>query len=161
MDECIDSLGKAAVFFTLDANSEYWKVGIDKRDRDKTAFRSHQGLYRLNHVPVGLKNAPGTFRRTIHVILAAVKWKLFKYTWMTLWAIPSLQKKTSAKSAESWDFSYRRHIFETKEMPNFHSDDWLPWSRHTPKISKNCFAYGRCYPRTPTTEKLASNNIFF
>lgn len=61
MDECIDSLRSAKIFSTLDANSGYWKIEIDPRDRDKTTFTSHHGLYRFVRMPLGLKNAPETF----------------------------------------------------------------------------------------------------
>jgi hypothetical protein len=45
MDECIDSLGDAALFTTLDFNSGYWQIPVHPRDRDKTTFTSHYGLY--------------------------------------------------------------------------------------------------------------------
>jgi hypothetical protein len=35
LDECIDSLGDAVVFSTLDANSGYWQVSMHPDDRDK------------------------------------------------------------------------------------------------------------------------------
>lgn len=56
--KCIDYLGKATVFFKLDASGGYWQVEIDKHDRDKTAFTSHHGHYRFIHTPFGLYNAP-------------------------------------------------------------------------------------------------------
>lgn len=55
MDEFIDSLGKAAVFSTLDANSDYWQVNVVEVHRDKKAFSSHQGLYRFLRMAFGLK----------------------------------------------------------------------------------------------------------
>jgi Reverse transcriptase (RNA-dependent DNA polymerase) len=42
---------------------------------DKTAFTSHHGLYRFTRLPFGLRNAPGSFQRTVEIILAGVKWK--------------------------------------------------------------------------------------
>ena len=75
MDECIDSLGDANVFTTLDANCGYWQIEIDEDDRDKTAFTSHWGLFRFKRMPFGLKNAPGTFQRAADVILSKVKWQ--------------------------------------------------------------------------------------
>ena len=75
MDECIDSLGNAQVFSTLDANAGYWQVELDERDKDKTAFVTHHGLYRYTRMPFGLKNAPATFQRAMDVILASVKWQ--------------------------------------------------------------------------------------
>lgn len=35
MDECVDSFGEAAIFSTLNANSEYLQVEIEEADRDK------------------------------------------------------------------------------------------------------------------------------
>ncbi|CAN8072774.1 unnamed protein product [Agarophyton chilense] len=34
MDECIDSLGNANVFITLDANTGYWQVPVSEKDQD-------------------------------------------------------------------------------------------------------------------------------
>ena len=75
MDECIDSLGSATVFSTLDCNSGYWQIPMAPKDMDKTAFISHYGLYRFRRMPFGLKNAPGTFQRIADIILASVKWQ--------------------------------------------------------------------------------------
>ena len=75
MDECIDALGEAVVFSTLDCNSGYWQIPVAEEDKDKTAFISHFGLYRWLRMPFGLKNAPGTFQRAADIILASVKWQ--------------------------------------------------------------------------------------
>jgi hypothetical protein len=77
MDECIDSLGKAAIFTTLDCNSGYWQIPVDPSDRDKTTFTSHYGIYRFIRLPFGLRNAPGTFQRAVDIILSGVKWKTY------------------------------------------------------------------------------------
>lgn len=45
IDEWGVSLGEAAIFSTLHANSGYWQFKIDETDRDKAAFASHQGLF--------------------------------------------------------------------------------------------------------------------
>jgi transposase InsO family protein len=75
MDECIDSLGEAVVFTTLDCNSGYWQIPVDPADREKTAFTSHFGVYQFRRLPFGLRNAPGTFQRAIDIILSGIKWK--------------------------------------------------------------------------------------
>jgi Reverse transcriptase (RNA-dependent DNA polymerase)/Retroviral aspartyl protease len=69
MDECLDSLGEAGIFTTLDCNSGYWQIPVAPEDRDKTAFVSHEGLYRFIRMPFGLVNAPATFQRSIDLIL--------------------------------------------------------------------------------------------
>jgi Reverse transcriptase (RNA-dependent DNA polymerase) len=75
MDECIDSLGEAVVFTTLDCNSGYWQITVDPADREKTAFTSHFGVDQFRRLPFGLRNAPGTFQRAIDIILSGIKWK--------------------------------------------------------------------------------------
>jgi hypothetical protein len=84
MDECIDSLGDANVFTTLDCNSGYWQIPVHPEDRDKTTFTSHYGIYRFLRLPFGLRNAPVTFQRAIDIILSGVKWK----TWTMSWYFP-------------------------------------------------------------------------
>ena len=75
MDECIDSLGSATVFSTLDCNSGYWQIPMAPEDMEKTAFISHYGLYRFRRMPFGLKNATGTFQRIAYIIMASVRWQ--------------------------------------------------------------------------------------
>lgn len=75
MNQCIYALGEARIISKLDANADYWQVEIDLKDREKIAFKSHQGLYGIIRIPFGLKNAPGTFNRVVDVILSAVRWK--------------------------------------------------------------------------------------
>jgi RNase H-like domain found in reverse transcriptase/Reverse transcriptase (RNA-dependent DNA polymerase)/Integrase zinc binding domain/Integrase core domain/Chromo (CHRromatin Organisation MOdifier) domain/Retroviral aspartyl protease len=75
MDECIDSLGEARVFSTLDCNSGYWQIPVDPADRAKTTFTSHEGLYWFLRMPFGLRNAPATFQRFVDITLAGLTWK--------------------------------------------------------------------------------------
>ena len=74
MDEYIDSLGESTVFTTLDCNSGYWQIPVAPRDREKTTFVCHSGLYQYRRMPFGLTNAPATFQRTLDIILAPYKW---------------------------------------------------------------------------------------
>ena len=75
MDECIDSLGDANIFTTLDCNSGYWQIPVSPEDRDKTAFTCHSGLYRYKRMPFGLTNAPATFQRTLDILLSPFRWR--------------------------------------------------------------------------------------
>ena len=61
--ETLDSLGKAKIFTTLDLAAGYWQVEVKEEDRDKTAFTTARGQFRLKVLPFGLCNAPSTFRR--------------------------------------------------------------------------------------------------
>jgi transposase InsO family protein len=76
MDECIDSLGEAKVFSTLDCNCGYWQIPVDSADQDKTTFTSHEGLFRFKRMPFGLMNAPATFQRVVDMTLSGLNWKI-------------------------------------------------------------------------------------
>jgi Reverse transcriptase (RNA-dependent DNA polymerase) len=73
LDECVDSLGDAVVFLTLDANSGYWQVSMHPDDRDKTTFTCHFGIFRFKRMPFGFRSAPPTFRSAMDVILSGVR----------------------------------------------------------------------------------------
>jgi len=75
MDECIDTLGEAEYFTTLDAYSGYWEMKIRPQDRHKTAFVCHAGTFQCTRMPFGLTNAPACFQRALDLILTKYKWK--------------------------------------------------------------------------------------
>jgi len=75
MDDCIDFLGDAKVFSTLDCNSGYWRIPVADEAREKTTFVCHEGAYCYIRLPFGLSNAPATFQRAIDMILGGLKWK--------------------------------------------------------------------------------------
>ena len=75
MDDCMDTLGKAKIFSSLDANSGYWQIAVDEQDIPKTAFVCHQGLFEYMRMPFGLTNAPATFQRALDIALAGYKWQ--------------------------------------------------------------------------------------
>ena len=76
MDDCIDSLGDAAVFTTLDCNSGYWQILVAPEDRDKTTLTTHMGTFRHLRLPFGLKGAPATFQRALDIIFSGVRWQI-------------------------------------------------------------------------------------
>lgn len=69
IDDIIDTLAGQQWFCTLDLASGYWQIPIAKKDKVKTAFSSHRGLFHFNVMPFGLSNAPATFERLMETVL--------------------------------------------------------------------------------------------
>jgi len=76
MDECIDFLGAARVFSTLDDNAGYSKIRVAEEKEHLTASKCHSGAWQCVRLPFGLCNAPTPFQSSMDMILARVKWKI-------------------------------------------------------------------------------------
>ena len=69
VDDIFDSMKGAKWFSSLDLASGYWQMEMKEEDKDKTAFRTHNGLYRFKRMPFGLKNAPASFQKMMNIVL--------------------------------------------------------------------------------------------
>jgi len=76
IEDCLDSLGDAKLFTSLDCTAGYWQVPLRKADQEKTAFKTHCGIYHWLSMPFGLTNAPATFQRALDIIVSGLKWQL-------------------------------------------------------------------------------------
>lgn len=74
IDDSLDTLSGSCWFSTLDLKSGYWQVGIDEKDREKTAFSVGTGLWQFTVMPFGLCNAPATFERLMERVLKGLHW---------------------------------------------------------------------------------------
>jgi len=76
MEDCLDSLGDAQVFTSLDCTVGFWKVPLRNDGQENMAFTTHCGIYHGISMPFGLTNAPATFQRASDIILSGLKWQI-------------------------------------------------------------------------------------
>ena len=74
IDDTIEALSGSQWFSTLDLLWGYWQVEMSEKDRAKTAFSTHEGLYEFKVMPFGLCNAPATFQRLMDLVLSGIQW---------------------------------------------------------------------------------------
>ena len=70
IDDILALLGKAKSVTSLDLKSGYWEVAVDEKDKEKTAFACHKGMFEFNVMPFGLSNAPAVFQELMFVVLS-------------------------------------------------------------------------------------------
>ena len=62
IDDILALLGKCKYLTSLDLKSGYWQVAMNVKDKEKTAFACHRGLFEFNVMPFGLSNAPAVLQ---------------------------------------------------------------------------------------------------
>ena len=72
--EILSSLSGAQVLSSLDALSGFTQLELNPDDVEKTAFRTHRGLFQFRRMPFGLRNGPSIFQRVMQGILAPYLW---------------------------------------------------------------------------------------
>ena len=54
IDDTLDTLSGARYFCTMDLASGYWQIEMDEKDKEKTAFITHKGVFHFKVMPFGL-----------------------------------------------------------------------------------------------------------
>jgi len=69
MQDALDSLRGARWFATIDLLSEYSKLGLTDRAKERSAFCTRRGLFQFRRMPFGLCGAPATFCPLMSIVL--------------------------------------------------------------------------------------------
>jgi hypothetical protein len=73
-DYVFSAMGGKRFFSTLDCLKGYHQLELDEKDRWKSAFITHRGLYQFKRLPFGLKNAPAIYQRFMDQLLGSLRW---------------------------------------------------------------------------------------
>lgn len=68
IDDIPALLGGSKYFTTLDLKPGYWQVLVQEKDKEKTAFTCHRGLFEFNVMPFGLRAAPQVFQELMGIV---------------------------------------------------------------------------------------------
>ncbi|CAF4223468.1 unnamed protein product [Rotaria magnacalcarata] len=75
IDDIFDHLSQAEYYTTIDFKSGYFQVGLDPKDRSKTAFSTRDQHYQFTVLPQGVTNGPPAFQRIVSQILGPTRWQ--------------------------------------------------------------------------------------
>jgi transposase InsO family protein len=75
IDDIFDHLSQAEYYTTIDFKSGYFQVGLDPKDRPKTAFSTRDQHYQFTVLPQGVTNGPPAFQRIVSQILGPTRWQ--------------------------------------------------------------------------------------
>lgn len=70
MDECVDALGDAEYFTTLDYYMGNWQMKIRKNYGPKTVLVCHAGTFHHTGMPFGQTDSPVCFPRALDMLLS-------------------------------------------------------------------------------------------
>ena len=73
VDDTLAQLTGAKMFSTLDANSGFWQVPLEKSSRLLTTFLTPYGRYSFNKMPFGICSAPEHFQKQMEKILTGLE----------------------------------------------------------------------------------------
>ena len=73
IETIFSKLKNAKTFAKIDLRSAYWQIELDDHAKELSVINTSKGLYRINRLQMGMKNASSIFQRTMESILADIK----------------------------------------------------------------------------------------
>lgn len=70
--DALHSLEGATIFSSIDVSNSFFQVNLHPDDRDKTAFRTRRGQWRLTRLGQGCTNSPAVFCRLMSLVLSGL-----------------------------------------------------------------------------------------
>ena len=71
--DCLQSLTNVQWLSSIDLSNSFFQVGIRPQDRDKTAFITRKGQFRLTRLAMGCCNSPSVFSRLMAMVVGGLK----------------------------------------------------------------------------------------
>ena len=72
----LQRIARCTIFSKFDLKSGFYQIGIEAKDRYKTAFVVPHGQYQWKVLPFGINNAPSEFQKRMEDIFIEKKWAL-------------------------------------------------------------------------------------
>jgi hypothetical protein len=72
--EILQALSGTQVLLSFDALASFTQLEMADEAKEKTAFRSHRGLWQFRRMPFGLRNGPSVFQQVMQGVLAPYLW---------------------------------------------------------------------------------------
>jgi len=72
-NDCLQSLSNVQWLSSIDLSNSFYQVQIQEEYRDKTAFITRKGQFRLKRLAMGCCNSPGTFSHLMAMVVSGLK----------------------------------------------------------------------------------------
>ena len=101
IEEISSKIGNCSLFSKLDLKCAYWQIELDDESKELSVINTHKGLYRVNRMQMGMKNASAIFQRCIEHILKNMPYVIVYQDDVMICATSAPQMDRYLKAVES------------------------------------------------------------
>ena len=73
IEDIMGRMDNAKKFAKIDLKTAYWQIALDEKSKSFSVINTHKGLFVLNRLQMGMKNASAIFQRCIEQVLKGIK----------------------------------------------------------------------------------------